>query len=326
LSSGSLLENDLETNAVCIDVSDLRKTYSFGKVIALDGVSLKINQGEVFGLIGPNGAGKTTLMGCLLALLKPTSGEIKIDGFAPDAFSTRAITGFLPERPTFDSWMTARQFLSYHHMLAKRPAHLAKAEIEEALDLVSLEAAARGRQVKKFSRGMLQRLGLAQVLIGKPKICFLDEPTSGMDPIGMAMVRDLLLRWKEENVTVIVNSHHLDEVEKVCDRVAFIRSGRIENLESLGAQVNKRHCFVVKLKATQSLESNIDRLRLAAQESAAEFIDCNDAIARFSMVERENSALLIKALVEHDIAFGEASFEKQDLIDLFLAKEGRKSE
>jgi len=308
----------MELSPNLIEVDRLRKTYSFGKTVALDGISLKIKRGEIFGLIGPNGAGKTTLMGCLLALLKPTSGSIQINGCDPGDLSIRQITGFLPERPNFDAWMTAKQFLHYHHMLAKRPAESRLADIAEALEMVGLEKSVANRQVRKFSRGMLQRLGLAQVLIGKPQLCFLDEPASGMDPLGMALVRNLLLNWKRNEVTVILNSHHLDEVEKVCNRVAFIRAGKIESIQNLDEENEKNMIFLVRWQSLNGAGPPTKAIERCVQESCVELIECSEQSGRFIVGSRESARQLIKLLVMADIPLEEARFERQPLADLFI--------
>jgi ABC-2 type transport system ATP-binding protein len=305
------------SNPVCIEISDLRKSYNWGKVRALDGIDLTINAGEIFGLIGPNGAGKTTLMGCLLAALVPTSGKILINGLAPDDIGVRKITGFLPERPHFDAWMRVDEFLRYHHMLSKRSSQDIKKDIEEALEAVALEPAVGKRLVRQLSRGMLQRLGLAQVLIGKPKLCFLDEPTSGMDPVGMALVRKLLMRWKREGVTVILNSHHLDEVERVCDRVAFIKGGKIEALEQLSLPAMDKLSISVRWSAStvENLDQKITELAKQCNSQLEEF---DETSARFSLPDRKSGPHLIRTLVMAGIEVEEATLERKNLHDFFL--------
>lgn len=308
----------MEESPILIKVEGLTKTYNFGKTVALGGISLQIHQGEVFGLIGPNGAGKTTLMGCLLALLKPTSGLIKINGLTADDLSVRRSTGFLPERPSFDPWMTARQFLNYHHRLAKQPAETRRADVASALEKVELDKAVADRQVRKFSRGMLQRLGLAQVLIGKPRLCFLDEPASGMDPLGINLVRNLLLEWKKNEVTVVLNSHHLDEVERVCDRVAFIRAGKIESIQVLNGSEERPLLFMVRWHSNNGAAPTAAQIELCARESQVELKEYSEQGGRFIVANREKAAGLVKSLVHADIAVEEAAFERQALADLFF--------
>jgi ABC-2 type transport system ATP-binding protein len=221
-----------ETQAA-VEVVDLRKTYKGGNVCALGGVSFSLQQGEIFGLIGPNGAGKTTLIGCLLALLRPDSGTIRILGKPPDFLSVRKLTGYVPERAEFEYWMTGRQFLHYHHGLAQRDPKTAQQDIDETLELVELSKSAWNRRLVTYSRGMLQRLNIAQMLIGKPLVALLDEPTLGLDPTGVAVVRGIIENMRARGVTAIINSHHLDEVERVCDRVGFIKEGQFASMEDL---------------------------------------------------------------------------------------------
>jgi ABC-2 type transport system ATP-binding protein len=180
-----------------IEVERLTKVYRRGKPPALLDLTLRIEPGETVGLVGPNGAGKTTFLGCLLGLLRPTTGSVRIDGMTPDALALRAATGFLPERLDFQRWMTGRQFLAFHHALAARPAATAAVEVAAMLTRVGLERSAWDSALKTYSRGMLQRLGLAQALIGEPRFVFLDEPTSGMDPGGAMSFREILagLKW-----------------------------------------------------------------------------------------------------------------------------------
>ncbi|HEY9754819.1 MAG TPA: ABC transporter ATP-binding protein [Oculatellaceae cyanobacterium] len=305
------------SNSVCIKIENLRKSYNWGKVRALDGIDLTVHAGEIFGLIGPNGAGKTTLMGCLLSALVPTSGKILINGLAPDDIAVRKITGFLPERPHFDAWMKVDEFLRYHHMLAKRSSTDVKGDIEEVLEAVALESSVGKRLVRQLSRGMLQRLGLAQVLIGKPKLCFLDEPTSGMDPVGMALVRKLLMKWKREGVTVILNSHHLDEVERVCDRVAFIKGGKIEALEQLSLPAMDK--LSISVRWSGNLAENLNQIISdLAKQCNSQLEEFDDTSAKFSLPDRKSGPQLIRNLVMAGIEVEEATLERKNLHDFFL--------
>ncbi|MBX9725281.1 MAG: ABC transporter ATP-binding protein [Candidatus Obscuribacterales bacterium] len=303
---------------VCIKVENLVKSYGRGRVRALDDVSFEIGEGEIFGLIGPNGAGKTTLMGCLLTLLRPSSGRILIFGSTPDDLKVKAQCAFLPERPNFDAWMTARQFMHYHHMLAKRPASNAKEEVEEALRTVELDPTAWNRRVKKFSRGMLQRLGLAQMLLSKPRLCFLDEPGSGMDPIGANLLRNMLVAWKKQNVTVVLNSHHLDEVERVCDRVAFIKGGRIQQIEELSKLATEQISVLVKCSSSIELPEQALLNEISAGLNAR-FMGAEDSSLRFRLQDNADKVRLIRLLVEHQVAVEEVYQEKRGLEDMFIS-------
>lgn len=306
-----------------IEITNLSKTYKIRKGVttALDGVSLSVETGEVLGLIGPNGAGKTTLMHIMLGLVHPTAGAVLVNGVVPNHVSVKRFLAYLPERPLFDGWMTARQFVHYHHMLSGQPQSTAKQDIEAALDLVELDAAARDRQIRTYSKGMLQRVGLAQMLIGKPKLCFLDEPTSGLDPTSRNLVRNVILRWKAEGATVILNSHHLDEVERVCDRVAFIQKGRIELVEHTHRVESARVSIIVRWSGPLEGEQ---RLHEVAHHSAfsCEVIEPN--AARFVVGSKTQLPILIRGLVNAQLDLEEVFIERSNLESLF--SEGAKKQ
>ena len=198
----------------------------------LKGVELDVAPGEVVGLIGPNGAGKTTLMSCLLAFLHPDEGEITIDGRPNDDLDVRRRTGFVPERMNFDRGATGFDFVRYMARLAGVPRAEASARTNRMLERLGIADAANKR-LSQYSRGMLQRVGMSQALIHEPAYVFLDEPTSGLDPNGVLLVRDLIGEQKQRGAAVLLNSHQLAEIEKVCDRVLFLRDGVIARAETL---------------------------------------------------------------------------------------------
>jgi ABC-2 type transport system ATP-binding protein len=207
-------------------------TKSFRAHEVLKGIDLDVAPGEVVGLIGPNGAGKTTLMSCLLGFLHPDSGEIAIDGRANDDLDIRRRTGFVPERMNFDRRTSGFAFLRYMARLAGVPRAETNARVQAMLERLAIANAAE-RPLAQYSRGMLQRIGMAQALIHEPDFIFLDEPTSGLDPNGVLLVRDLILEQKRRGAAVLLNSHQLAEVEKVCDRVLFLSGGVIAREETL---------------------------------------------------------------------------------------------
>lgn len=204
-------------------------SLSFGRERVLDGVSFEAAPGATLGLIGPNGAGKTTLVGCLLGLLRPDSGRVSIDGLGPACPEARRGLGHVPERPSFDSGQTAGACLALHHALAGLPRSGRDREVTAALESVGLGEAA-GRTLRRFSKGMLQRLSFAAALLGEPRLLVLDEPFSGVDPAGVALLRELIAGARARGATVIMNSHRLDQVGRLCDRVALITRGRIERV------------------------------------------------------------------------------------------------
>jgi ABC-2 type transport system ATP-binding protein len=212
-----LTEYALETNA-------LRK--EFGDNVAVRGLTLQVAAGEVFGFLGPNGAGKTTSIKMLLGLAAPTSGSAKLLGARLGDRAVRARMGFLPEHFRFHDWLTADEFLLLHGQLYGMDDGRLKRRRNELLELVGLTPFRR-KALRTFSKGMLQRIGLAQALLNEPALVFLDEPTSGLDPVGRRMVRDIIRDLRARGTTVFLNSHLLSEVEITCDRVAFIKHGEV---------------------------------------------------------------------------------------------------
>ena len=196
------------------------------QVLAVDQLSLEVQSGEIYGLIGPNGSGKSTTMKVLLGLINPTRGTTEIFGKNSSYVSSRADVGFLPENPYFYKFLTGEETLRFYGRLGG----LSKKEIvdrsKELLALVDLEHA-RDRRLSGFSKGMLQRIGLAQALIQRPRLVVLDEPTAGVDPAGSRKIRDLILRLREEKISVILSSHLLEQVQEVCDRVGIIFRGKL---------------------------------------------------------------------------------------------------
>ena len=207
-----------------IKTEELRKV--FGDRAAVKSLTLQVEQGEVFGFLGPNGAGKTTSMKMLLGLVAPTSGTASLLGAPIGDRATLARIGFLPEHFRFQDWLTAREFLSFHGELLGMKVHDLKLRLDALLERVGLSAF-HNKQLRTFSKGMLQRIGLAQALLNRPALVFLDEPTSGLDPVGRRLVRDIIRKLREQGTSVFLNSHLLSEIEVTCDRVAFIRHGEV---------------------------------------------------------------------------------------------------
>ena len=306
-----------------IVVEGLSKTYRRGlvgeRVRALVDVSLAIAPGEAFGIIGPNGAGKTTFLGCLLGFLRPDAGRITIDGHAPDDLAVRAATGYLPERLVLDRWMNGREFLAYHHALARLPSAGRAAEVDAALERVGLGGEAGQRAIRRYSRGMLQRLGLAQAMLGRPRYLFLDEPASGVDPAGVVLFRRLLSELKQRDVTVILNSHQLDQVERVCDRVAFVRGGKVEAIETVAAGAG--HARVLRVRAADgAIGTRVTSEQLAALATAAgaSLHDVDPPEARFTVADDAAAARLLQALIGAGVPVAEATPEESRLERLFL--------
>lgn len=213
-----------------IETERLRKVY--GNQVAVRSLDLQVRGGEVFGFLGPNGAGKTTSLKMLLGLASPTSGRALLLGQPPSSRSSRARTGFLPEHFRFHEWLTGSEFLHFHGRLYRIEGGALRQRVSRLLELVGLTAAAE-QQLQTYSKGMLQRIGLAQALINEPDVLFLDEPTSGLDPAGRRLVRDIIRDLRAKGTTVFLNSHFLSEVEITCDRVAFLKHGEVLRVDDL---------------------------------------------------------------------------------------------
>jgi len=225
-----------------ITINNLRKEFSSknfskNKIIALDGVSFEIGEGEIFGLLGPNGAGKTTLVKILLGITFPTSGNGKIFNKDLSDVFIKSRMGYLPENHSFPNYFTGEQVLNYYGRLSGMNPDELKRKTDEYLSIVGMSEW-RKIKMRKYSKGMMQRIGLAQAMINNPDLIFLDEPTDGVDPIGRKEIRDVLLNLKSQGKTIFLNSHLLSEIEMICDRVAIlnkgvlVKEGRVEDITS----------------------------------------------------------------------------------------------
>jgi ABC-2 type transport system ATP-binding protein len=208
-----------------VEVKDLRKRYRSQDPLAVDGVSLALEPGQAFGLLGPNGAGKSTVVKSILGLTHPTSGKVRLFGSAPGDASARARVGFAPEDTDFPKFLRADEVMDYFGRLLGLNAEERRMRSEEALAWAGL--AGERRQVRSFSKGMKQRLALAQAILGRPKLLIFDEPTADLDPVGRRDVRDMISQLKAGGTTILLNSHLLSEVERVCDRVAILVRGKV---------------------------------------------------------------------------------------------------
>jgi ABC-2 type transport system ATP-binding protein len=261
--------------APAIETHELRKV--FGENTAVKGLTLLVQQGEVFGFLGPNGAGKTTSIKMLLGLITPTSGSAALLGAPLGDRGVLARVGFLPEHFRFQDWLTAAEFLELHGQLyGMQPADL-RSRINELLERVGLSDF-RGKQLRTFSKGMLQRIGLAQALLNRPLLVCLDEPTSGLDPVGRRLVRDIIHELRAQGTSVFLNSHLLSEIEVTCDRVAFIRHGE-----------------VVRLLELASLDSGQTTVTIRARGMSAETISGLTRWGKTAAVEAESLTLNISA-------------------------------
>ncbi len=245
-----------------VQTHQLSKTYRTGfwlnqKIASLKQCSLTVYPGETFGLLGPNGAGKTTLLKILLGITRPTSGSGKLLNQPLGNRGVKQRIGYLPENPYFYNHLTGWEFLEFTAGLFQIPKSIQRQKIPELFDLVGLaKSAALKKPMGQYSKGMLQRVGMAQALINDPEVVFLDEPMSGLDPMGRYQIREIILSLKSQNKTIFFNSHVLSDVEKICDRVAILAQGNLISTGSLDELLGTDETYIVTGKS-----GDIDQLK-----------------------------------------------------------------
>jgi ABC-2 type transport system ATP-binding protein len=275
-----------------VEIENLTKDYETGflfkkKVRALDDLSLKVKPGQIFGFLGGNGAGKTTTIKTLMRLQFPTSGSARILGRDISDIDMHSLVGYCPENPYFYDYLTARELMMYFGELFGIALSTRKIKTEELLTTVGLETKSWDRQLRKFSKGMLQRVALAQSLINDPKIVFLDEPMSGLDPVGRREIRELIAGLRDKGVTVFMSTHILSDIEALCDEVAILRNGR------LAASGNLSH-LLANTGEQRALEISVQGVTADAIRDSCEFI------AGASISQKPNGAM-IQIVDESDI-------------------------
>lgn len=253
-----------------VEIENLTKDYEVGfwkkkKVRALDGLTLNVEGGQIFGFLGGNGAGKTTTIKLLMSLIFPTDGRAKILGEDISNVRMRSRIGYCPENPYFYDYLKASELMNYFGELFGYDAAARKRKTEELLTRVGLEEKAWNRQLRKFSKGMLQRVGLAQALINDPEIVFLDEPMSGLDPIGRREIRELIANLREQGTTVFMSTHILSDIEALCDNVAILRKGKLAatgKLDDLLNEAGERQSFEINVKgvSAEDLETALENI------------------------------------------------------------------
>ncbi len=304
-----------------VEIENLSKDYELGfwrkrKVRALDKLSLTVEQGEIFGFLGANGAGKTTTLKLLMRLTFPTEGNARILGADIDDVSMHQHIGYLPENPYFFDYLTAREFLEYCAELFGYPAAVRRQRAADLLQRVQLDEKRWNTQLRKFSKGMLQRVGLAQALINDPEVVFLDEPMSGLDPIGRREVRDLISSLQSGGKTVFMCSHILSDIEVLCDRVAILKkgklahSGRLNDLRSLTGKANNVEIIVSGTNG-QSLSNELsDHDQFLISETA-------DGV-RVEVPEEKDVDAVIAAIRKSNGKLVSVQAVKQSLEELFV--------
>jgi ABC-2 type transport system ATP-binding protein len=296
-------------DGVAVSFRGIVKRY--GRTTAVDGVDLEIRGGQVFGLLGPNGAGKTSLIKMLMGLTRPTAGSVHLFGKSTSDPHTRERVGFLPEHFRFHEWLTAQEFLTFHGGLYGMPAAGLRLRIPIVLEQVGLARRA-GSLLGTFSKGMLQRIGIAQALLNDPLLLVLDEPTSGLDPVGRRDVRDLILELRRAGVAVLLNSHILSEVERVSDEVAILDLGRVV----WRGRPTELPCerFNVTARVDRVGEELVRKLQEVAPDVTVE-----DRTLRFSVVDEEGVARAAQVIIDGGGRLYRLEPVQPSLEDLFVS-------
>jgi ABC-2 type transport system ATP-binding protein len=293
---------------LAISTRNLRKV--FREKVAVRGLTLDVRRGEVFGFLGPNGAGKSTSVKMLLGLVRPTFGSALLLGKPIGDRESRRRVGFLPEHFRFYDWLTSEELLRVHGELCGLEGRDLATRIQRMLDLVGLTPHA-GKQLREYSKGMLQRIGLAQALIHEPDLIILDEPTSGLDPVGRRLVRDVIRAQKERGATVFLNSHLLSEVEVTCDRVAFIRAGKTIEIREVKE-------FERSYRNVAARVGGLTEDALPDLEAWAEDIQLSGSRLTMRLHEDEFAPRVVQYLVDHGIDVYEFTPQRATLEDRFL--------
>jgi ABC-2 type transport system ATP-binding protein len=306
-----------------IVIEGLSKSYASGwpgrpPFVALDGLSLTVERGEIFGFLGPNGAGKTTTLKILMGLVRATGGRALLLGQPAGDVETRRRIGFLPESPYFYDYLTAEEFLRFYGQLAGLGQAVIAQRVTDLLSLVDL-VDARARQLRKFSKGMLQRIGLAQALIHDPELVILDEPMTGLDPVGRKQVRDLILSLRDRGKTIFFSTHILHDVEMICDRVGIVIKGRLLASGRVDELVRQDHtqsveivCQQIKAEGNAFIHSLATRVWQQGQQCLIVLPSPDAVDAMVGEIRRQGGRLLSvtphKASLE-DLFFQEAAPE-----------------
>lgn len=302
------MQQDPSSPDLAIETRTLGKI--FGSKVAVRGLTLEVARGEVFGFLGPNGAGKSTSIKMMLGLIAPTRGEAFVLGSPAGDVAARRKIGFLPEHFRFYEWLTASELLSVHGRLYGMSKPRLGERIPELLDEVGLWPH-REKRVRDFSKGMMQRLGLAQALLNEPELIFLDEPTSGLDPAGRKLVRDIIKAQRDRGATVFLNSHLLGEVEVTCDRVGFIKNGEVLETRRLGALLEGEVTVTMRAR-------NLSPETLAALAQCVSSLKAAGDVLTFYTPSMDALPGIVRFLVSQNVDVYEVTPQRLSLEDLFL--------
>ncbi|MBY0461492.1 MAG: ABC transporter ATP-binding protein [Gemmataceae bacterium] len=295
-----------------IETRDLRKTY--GRIEALKGVSLTVEKGQIYGLLGQNGAGKTTLIKILLGIVELSQGDASLFGAPAGDIGARRKVGYLPEDHQFPGYHTAYSLMDFYGSLYGVPASERKKRIPETLELVGI-AGRMNYKIKTYSKGMKQRLGIAQALMHNPDLIILDEPTDGVDPMGRAEIRDLMADLKERGHTIFLNSHLLGEVELICDRVAILQRGHLVREGTIDELTKTKGTFVLGLMAGQVFPVEA----VAALGFPVRLLPNTPGHHEIAMADGKTIEPVMKLLAESGLTVVHIVEKKQSLEDVFLS-------
>jgi ABC-2 type transport system ATP-binding protein len=290
---------------------DARRGLRARQVSALTDLDLEVREGEIFGFVGPNGAGKTTALKILASLLRPTSGRALLFGRRVTDPEAKRRMGFLPENPYFYDYLKPEEFLEFCARLFGIPRHLRRRRIDDLLELVGLTPA-RGRALRRFSKGMLQRIGIAQALVNDPALVVLDEPMSGLDPIGRKEVRDLLLRLRAQGKTIFFSTHILSDVELLCDRVALIVRGRLRGMGRLSELLDP------KVLETQIVAAGVTAEALRARLPGAGEVLAVEGKVTLHLRGEDEVGTALRCVLDLGGRVESVTPRKQSLEDLFV--------
>lgn len=305
-----------------IEVENLHKKYRqilHSEVHALKGVSLQVKPGEIFGILGPNGAGKTTLVRILLSIIKPTSGTARIFDNKYNSTNVKMRLSYLAENHTYPRYLTGEQVLQYFGSLSGVHGKKLREKIDETLELVGMTKW-RTTKVKKYSKGMTQRIGLAQTLINDSELLFLDEPTDGIDALGRKEIRDLLLKLKKQGKTIFLNSHLLSEVEQICDEIVIMNKGEIIRRGTIDSLVAKHNAYKIDIVGTPQTS-------IAALEKKVQSIKCTNNQIQVTLKEVEELDMVVDTLRSNKVSIRSIIPDRQSLEDYFvdvIGKDGAK--
>lgn len=304
-----------------IRIENLRKEFNSGfllkRSVAVEALTLSVEEGEIFGFLGPNGAGKTTTIKMLMGLIYPTSGKAFLMERPINDVSIRKEIGYLPEQPYFYDYLTAEEFLNFYGGLFEISRTLLVSRIRELLHLVGLTGKEK-TQLRKFSKGMLQRIGIAQAIINDPKLIILDEPMSGLDPIGRKEVRDIILHLKGEGKTIFFSSHILPDVEMICDRIGIIGRGNLLNIGRVEELISG-----MGIKSLELTVEGVNGLLLQELKKTAKNIVQNGRKSLLSFEREEEAREAVEKVVTSGGMIDSLTHQKMSLEEYFVRKIGR---